>query len=116
MSVKKAFNVGVFCVFNLAYGYFVSYILPSLLLTAFNKTNGYSPDEYDLAVFAWLALLLLTALFFVGNYFIIKKLAITKSQCIFAAIALAAGIVLGVIVTNQLYYINYTNILTELGL
>ena len=119
---KKICRVFFLSIFNVSYGFLFFYFLPTLLLFAFNRSKGdayNNPDGLIFIIPAWIILILSIICPLYINFYNIKKLNTKKHLIIvvvIAVIALIIGATVGIIKTNETYYVNYTNILKELGL
>lgn len=119
---KKICRVLFLSIFNACYGFLFFYVLPTILLIAFNKSKGAAYNNPDGLIFiipAWIILILSIICPLYINFHNIKKLSTKKYLIIavvIAVIALIIGATVGIIKTNETYYVNYTNILKELGL
>lgn len=109
-------KTAILSVANALYGFVSFYILPTLLVIAFNRTKGdvNNPDGKLFVPFGWICLILIPLLLVWGNYAAIKRYFASKKHFILAVAALALGAVFAVVLVNKNYSVNYTNILKEL--
>ena len=73
--MKETFKMSFLVIINSVFGFVCSYIFPLLWLVAFNRLKGNSVNtDGELFVpFGWIMIFLIPVLFFVINFFIIKK-------------------------------------------
>ncbi len=115
--IKNLIKISFLLILNAIYGFFVFYILPTLLIFAFNLSKGpvnNSDGELFVPV-AWILMLLIPVLFFFINKAIIKKFFLSKKVFFISIPAFVIGATFAIIITNANYSTNYISILKELG-
>jgi hypothetical protein len=117
-NMKKRIIVSLLSLCNAIYGFIVFWILPAVLVIAFNKTKGAgnNPDGWVMAPIGWFLIVLFPALFFLVNAIVTKKMNFSKKFFVITALCFIVGAIAAIIITNANYSLNYTNILKEIGL
>jgi len=103
---------------NMMYGYFVFLFLPLLFSIATNtvKGAGNNPDGAIFQPVGWAMLLAIPIVFICANRFIIRKYSYTNKFYLWIMLFFLFGAVIGVLVTNANYSINYKSLMMRANL
>jgi hypothetical protein len=114
--MKQKIKTAIVLASNMMYGYFVFLFLPLLFSIATNtvKAAGNNPDGEMFRPVGWAMLLAVPIVFICVNRFIVKKNLYSNKFYLWIAIAFSLGAVVGILVTNANYAINYKNIIAYL--
>lgn len=100
--------------FNLSWGFGITYLLPTVLMTAFNLLKG-PVNNSEGEVFQPIGCVLLILMLLVTILLILLDVKVIRTRLFASAIPAVsvtcciAGLIAGIIVINSLYSANYTN-------
>ena len=114
--MKKVWRISLLSAINTAMGYVVFWILPGLFLIAFNQTKapGNNPDGEILVPLGWFLIAIMPIICVFVNGYLFYKLLLTKKYIFWALIFFAVGAVIGILVVNRAYSVNYTNLISSI--